>query len=52
MTGLRMWKSRREGVSLCVYVCKCVFVCRNEMAGRSGVTRQGQGWIAGIRAEG
>lgn len=44
MTGLQLWKGSREE-------CVCARMCANEMAGRSGVTRQGQGCIEGIRAE-
>lgn len=48
-TGLQMRKSIRAGKEG-ERACACA--CPNEMAGRSGVTRQGQGCIAGIRAGG
>ena len=49
MTGLQLWKGKGRGRGG-GYLRVCV--CANEMAGRSGVTRQGQGCIEGIRAEG
>lgn len=33
-------------------MCVCVCARANEMAGRSAVTRHGQGCVEGIRAEG